>query len=185
MRPFQRPRARALGAIVSEKKSVKGKLFFPLFYISRYISAPIAQLWRTKICAYRAQRDPSNDPGPVPVDTEEKIWAYREQRVLSRGPGPVPLKAIISEKEIVKEKFFLPWFCINRNIFAPDGQIWMKEIWAYRAQRDLSNGPRPVPLGAIVSEKKIVKEFFFSFVLYKPLYLGSYWPDLDEKNMGV
>ncbi|KAF7409538.1 hypothetical protein HZH68_003919 [Vespula germanica] len=219
----------SLCSIVSEKKIVKEKFFFPLFYINRYISAPIGQIWTKKIWAYRAQRallsGPrpvpldqiwtkkiwayreqralSNGPGPVPLDQiwtkkiwayreqralsngpgpvplgamsapvgqiwTKKIWAYRVQRGLSNGPGPVPLAAIVSEKKIgakrplqrprtrslgarvwekkIVKEYFFPCFCINRNIFAPDGQIWMKVIWAYRAQRDLSNGPRHVPL---------------------------------------
>ncbi|KAL2745516.1 hypothetical protein V1477_006371 [Vespula maculifrons] len=50
-----------------------------------------------------------------------------------------------------------------------------------RGRRALSIDPNPVLVGAIVSEKKIVKEKF----PFKQLQLGSYWPDLYAKNMGV
>ncbi|KAF7409541.1 hypothetical protein HZH68_003922 [Vespula germanica] len=195
------PTAVPQGAIVSEKKIVKEKFFFPLFYINHYISPPVGHIWTKKIWAYRAQRVLSNGPGPVPLGQiwPKKIWAYRGQRGLSNGPGPVPLGAIVSDKKIVKVrsgrqkiqaqmeqgglsngagpvplgaivsekkidkvKFFFPLFYINRYISAPMGQIWTKKIWAYREQRAVSNGPGRVPLSAMVSEKKIVKEKFIS-----------------------
>ncbi|KAL2746137.1 hypothetical protein V1477_004507 [Vespula maculifrons] len=91
------------------------------------------------------------------------------RRALSSDPGPVLLGALVSEKKIVKEKCFFPLFPLNRYNRARIGAIWTRKIWAYRARRALSNDPGSLLLAAIVSEKKI----------------GSYWSDLDEKNMGV
>ncbi|KAL2751610.1 LOW QUALITY PROTEIN: hypothetical protein V1477_000086 [Vespula maculifrons] len=202
-----------LGAIVSKKK-IK-KFFLPLFPLNRYKSALIGQILIKRIWACRARRALSNDPGPVflgaivsekkikkfclplfPLNRYnsapigqiliKKIWACRARRALSNDPGPVFLGAIVSEKKIVKKKFCLPLFPLNRYNSAPIGQILIKKIWACRARRALSNDPGPVFLGAIVSEKKIVKKkIFSSFVPFKPCYLGSYWSDLDKKNMGV
>ncbi|KAL2746133.1 hypothetical protein V1477_004503 [Vespula maculifrons] len=92
------------------------------------------------------------------------------RRALSNDPGPVLLGALVSEKKIVKEKCFSPLFPLNRYNRARIGAIWTRKIWAYRARRALSNEPGSVLLAAIASEKKI---------------LGSYWSNLDEKNMGV
>ncbi|KAL2745480.1 LOW QUALITY PROTEIN: hypothetical protein V1477_006335 [Vespula maculifrons] len=50
---------------------------------------------------------------------------------------------------------------------APIGPIWTKKIWAQRARGVLSNDQGSVLL-----------------VPFKPLLLGSYWFDQDEKNMG-
>ncbi|KAL2745585.1 LOW QUALITY PROTEIN: hypothetical protein V1477_006440 [Vespula maculifrons] len=140
-----------LGAIVSEKKIVKEKCFFPLFHLNRYKSAPIGPIWT------------------------KKIWAAR--RGLPNDPSPVLLGAIVSEKKIVKEKCFFPLFPLNRYKSAPIGPIWTKKIWA--ARRGLPNDPSPVLLGAIVSEKKIVKEkcFFPLFPLnrYKSAPIGPIW----------
>ncbi|KAL2726324.1 LOW QUALITY PROTEIN: hypothetical protein V1477_017751 [Vespula maculifrons] len=122
-----------LGAIVSEKKLLKKKFFLPLFHLNRYNSAPIGQI------------------------LIKKTWACRPRRALSNDPGPVFLGAIVSEKKIVKKKFFLPLFPLNRYNSAPIGQIFIKKIWACMARRALSNDPGPVFLGAIVSEKKIKK----------------------------
>ncbi|KAL2726378.1 LOW QUALITY PROTEIN: hypothetical protein V1477_017805 [Vespula maculifrons] len=127
----------AVGAIVSEKKIVIEKFFFPLFHLKHNYSAPIGQISMKKICPYRARRAPSKEPGPV------------------------PLLAIVSERKIVKEKFFFPLFHLNRNYSAPIGQISMKKIWPYRARRNLSNKPDPVHLGGTVSDTKIVKKKFF------------------------
>ncbi|KAF7409547.1 hypothetical protein HZH68_003928 [Vespula germanica] len=80
-----------------------------------------------------------------------KIWAYSAQRVLSNGPGPVPLDAIVSEKKIVKGKFFFTFFYINRNISAPVGEICTKKIWGFRAQRGISSGTWPAAISTIVS----------------------------------
>ncbi|KAL2745520.1 LOW QUALITY PROTEIN: hypothetical protein V1477_006375 [Vespula maculifrons] len=70
-----------VGAIVSEKKIVK-KIFFPLFPLNRYKSDPIGPIWT------------------------KKIWAQRARGVLSNDQGSVLLGTIVSEKKIVKEKFF-------------------------------------------------------------------------------
>ncbi|KAL2745557.1 hypothetical protein V1477_006412 [Vespula maculifrons] len=67
-----------------------------------------------------------------------------------------------------KKKIFFPLFSLNCYSSATIGPIWTKNIWAQRALRELSNDPGPVLLGAIVSEKKIVKENFSSFVPFKP-----------------
>ncbi|KAL2726326.1 LOW QUALITY PROTEIN: hypothetical protein V1477_017753 [Vespula maculifrons] len=173
-----------LGAIVSEKK-IK-KFCLPLFPLNRYNSAPVGQILIKKIWACRARRALSKDPAPVflgAIVSEKKIkkfflplfhlnrynsapigqilikktWACRPRRALSNDPGPVFLGAIVSEKKIVKKKFFLPLFPLNRYNSAPIGQIFIKKIWACMARRALSNDPGPVFLGAIVSEKKIKK----------------------------
>ncbi|KAL2726348.1 LOW QUALITY PROTEIN: hypothetical protein V1477_017775 [Vespula maculifrons] len=104
-----------LGAIVSEKK-IK-KFCLPMFPSNRYNSAPIIQILIKKILACSTRRALSNDSGPA-------------------FPG-----AILSEKEIVKEKFFFPLFPLNRYNTAPVGQILIKKIWACSARRSLSNGP--------------------------------------------
>ncbi|KAL2745571.1 LOW QUALITY PROTEIN: hypothetical protein V1477_006426 [Vespula maculifrons] len=170
--PLNDPGPVLLGAIVSEKKIVKEKFFFPWFPLNSYNSAPI---------------------GPI---CTQKIWAAR--RALSTDPVPVLLGAIFSEKKIVKEKCFFPLFPLKRYNSAPIGPICIQKIWA--ARRVLSNDQGPVLLGAIVSEKKIVKEKSRllsvrsrqkkcgprgrdeSFPMIK---LGSYWSDMDEKNVGV
>ncbi|KAL2745240.1 hypothetical protein V1477_006657 [Vespula maculifrons] len=54
-----------------------------------------------------------------------------------------------------------------------------------RAPRALCNDPGPVALGAIISEKELLKGNFFSFVPFKPLQFCSYRSDPEEKNMGV
>ncbi|KAL2726043.1 hypothetical protein V1477_017859 [Vespula maculifrons] len=92
-------------------------MFFSLFPLNRYNSAPIGPI-RTK-----------------------KIWA----------------------------KCFFPLNPLNRYNSAPIGPIWTKKIWAYRSRRALSNDPGPGLLCATVSEKKIVKKMFLSFVPFKPL----------------
>ncbi|KAL2726352.1 LOW QUALITY PROTEIN: hypothetical protein V1477_017779 [Vespula maculifrons] len=145
-----------LGATDSEKKIVKKKFFFPLFPLNHYNSAPIGQILINKYA-------------PILI---KKILACRTQRALSNDSGPAFSGAILSEKEIVKEKFFFPLCPLNRYNTAPVGQILIKKIWACSARRSLSNGavgprishsndPGMVFLGAIVSEKKIVKEKFF------------------------
>ncbi|KAL2745243.1 LOW QUALITY PROTEIN: hypothetical protein V1477_006660 [Vespula maculifrons] len=180
------PGAVFLCAIVSEKK-IK-KFLFPLFPLNRYNSAPIGQIFIKKICACRARRALSNDPSPVflgaivsekkikkflfplfPLNRYnsapigpiliKKIWACRARRALSNDPGAVFLCAIVSEKKI--KKFLFPLFPLNRYNSAPIGQIFIKKIWACRARRALSNDPSPVFLGAIVSEKKLLKDNFF------------------------
>ncbi|KAL2745527.1 LOW QUALITY PROTEIN: hypothetical protein V1477_006382 [Vespula maculifrons] len=90
------PRSVLLGAIVSEKKIVKEKCFFPLFPLNRYNSAPIGSIWTKKIRA-------SAPIGPI---WTKKICSLRERRALSRYPAPVLVRAIVSEKKIVKENFF-------------------------------------------------------------------------------
>ncbi|KAL2751618.1 LOW QUALITY PROTEIN: hypothetical protein V1477_000094 [Vespula maculifrons] len=145
----------ALDAIVSEKKIVKEQFFCPLFHLNRYNSVPIVQI-RTK-----------------------KIWACRARGALSKEPGLVPLDAFGSEKKIVKKKFFFPLFPLNCYNSAPIGQILIKKIRACRARRALSNDPDTVFLGAIVSEKKIVKEkiFFPLFPInrYNTVPIGQIW----------
>ncbi|KAL2745268.1 hypothetical protein V1477_006686 [Vespula maculifrons] len=58
------------------------------------------------------------------------------------------------------KQFLFPLFPLNRYNSAPIGPILIKKIWACRARRALSNDPSPVFVGAIVSEKKIVKKKF-------------------------
>ncbi|KAL2745409.1 LOW QUALITY PROTEIN: hypothetical protein V1477_006264 [Vespula maculifrons] len=200
--PFQRPksgspRARRalskdpgpvlLGAIVSEKKILKEKCFFPLSPLNRNNSAPIGPICMQKIWASRARRALSSDPGPVlvgvtvsekkivkgkcffplfslnrynsatigPISTK-KILAWRARRAISRYPGPVLVRAIVSEKKIVKEKCFFPLFPLNCYNSAPICPIWTKKIWAA-----LSNDPSLVLLGAIVPDEKILKKKCF------------------------
>ncbi|KAL2745451.1 hypothetical protein V1477_006306 [Vespula maculifrons] len=105
-----------LGAIVSEKKIVKEKCFFPLFFLNRYNSATIGTIWRKKYG--RRGRD---EPFPVP---------RRALRGLSNDPGPVLQGAAVSEKKIVKEKCFFPLFPLNRYNSAPISPICTKKIWA-------------------------------------------------------
>ncbi|KAL2726330.1 LOW QUALITY PROTEIN: hypothetical protein V1477_017757 [Vespula maculifrons] len=103
---------------------------------------------------------------PVGQFLIKKIWACRARRALSNDPGPVFLDATLSEKKINS---------------APIGQILIGKIWPCRPRRSLSSDPGPVFLGAI---KKILKKNFFSIVPFEPLELGSYWSDLEIKNMG-
>ncbi|KAL2745419.1 LOW QUALITY PROTEIN: hypothetical protein V1477_006274 [Vespula maculifrons] len=153
-----------LGAIDSDKKIVKEKCFFPLFPLNCYKSAPIDPIWTKKILAMRARR------------------------TISRYPGPVLVRAIVSEKKIVKEKcsfplfplkyhnsapigtictqkiwakIFFPLFHLNRYNSAPIGPICTQKIRAQWARQALSNDPGPVLVRALVSEKKIVKEKCF------------------------
>ncbi|KAL2726332.1 LOW QUALITY PROTEIN: hypothetical protein V1477_017759 [Vespula maculifrons] len=168
-----------LGAIVSEKK-IK-KFCLPMFPLNRYNSAPIGQILIKKIWACRARRALSNDPGPVlyynsvPIGQilMKKIWACRRRRALSNDCGPALPGAILSEKKIVKEKFFFPLFPLNSYNKAPVGQIFIEKIWACSARRALSNDSGPA------------FKNFFSFVPFEPLELGSYWSDLEIKNMGM
>ncbi|KAL2745489.1 LOW QUALITY PROTEIN: hypothetical protein V1477_006344 [Vespula maculifrons] len=150
---FNDPGPVLLGAIVSEKKIVKEKCFFPLFPLNCYNSAPT---------------------GPI---CTQKIWAAR--RALSNDPGPVLLGAIVSDKKILKEQCFLPLFPLNCYNSAPIGPISRLLLVRSRARRGVSNDPRPVLLGAVVSEKKIVKEkcFFPLFPLnrYKSAPIGPIW----------
>ncbi|KAL2726367.1 hypothetical protein V1477_017794 [Vespula maculifrons] len=120
------------GAIVSEKKIVTEKFFFPLSLLNSYNSVPIGQILIKKIWACRARRALSNDPGPVFLDAIlsekkiiliKKIWACRQGRSHSNDPGLVFLGATLSEKKIVKEKFFFPLFSLNQYNSAPVGQI--------------------------------------------------------------
>ncbi|KAL2726351.1 LOW QUALITY PROTEIN: hypothetical protein V1477_017778 [Vespula maculifrons] len=178
------------GAILSEKKIVKGKFFFPLFPLNRYNSAPVGQILIKKIWACRARRALSNNPGRVflgatlsekkivkeklflslfPLnqlgsywsDLDKQIWACRARRALSSDPGAAFVGAILSEKNNVKEKFYFPLFPINRYNSAPIVQILIKKIWACMTQGALSNDSGPAFPGAILSEKKIVKGKFF------------------------
>ncbi|KAL2726354.1 LOW QUALITY PROTEIN: hypothetical protein V1477_017781 [Vespula maculifrons] len=145
-----------LCATLSENKIVKEKFFFPLFPLNRYNSAPIGQILIRKICACRPRRSLSNDPGPVFLDLDKKIWACRTRRALSNDSGPAFLGAILSEKKIVKEKFFFPLFLLNHYNSASIGQILIKKYG--RDAKCPFQCPGRVFLGAIVSEKKIVKE---------------------------
>ncbi|KAL2726363.1 LOW QUALITY PROTEIN: hypothetical protein V1477_017790 [Vespula maculifrons] len=88
-----------VGSIVSEKKIVTEKFFFPLFPLNHYNSAPIGQI------------------------LIQKIWACRPRRSLANDVSPVFLDAILSEKKIVKEKFFFPLSTLNRYYSVPIGQI--------------------------------------------------------------
>ncbi|KAL2726362.1 LOW QUALITY PROTEIN: hypothetical protein V1477_017789 [Vespula maculifrons] len=91
--PFYDPGQVFLGTILSEKKIGKEKLFSPMFPLNRYNSAPVGQ-----IVIKKYGRVVSEDPFPMtPVSA---------LRSLSFDPGPVFLDAILSEKNIVKEKFF-------------------------------------------------------------------------------
>ncbi|KAL2745534.1 LOW QUALITY PROTEIN: hypothetical protein V1477_006395 [Vespula maculifrons] len=77
--PLNDPGLFLVGAIVSEKKIVKKNFFsFVLFKLS----APIGPIWT------------------------KKIWAQRARGVLSNDQGSDLLGTIVSEKKIVKEKFF-------------------------------------------------------------------------------
>ncbi|KAL2745568.1 hypothetical protein V1477_006436 [Vespula maculifrons] len=96
--PLNDPGLVLLGAIV--------KMFFSLFPLNRYNSAPICS-----ICT-------------------QKIWAKRARRALSNDQGPVLVGAIVSEKKIVKEKCFFPLFSLNYYSSAPIGPIWAKKMWA-------------------------------------------------------
>ncbi|KAL2726350.1 LOW QUALITY PROTEIN: hypothetical protein V1477_017777 [Vespula maculifrons] len=144
-----------LGAIVSEKKIVKEKFFFPFFPLNRYNTAPIGKFF---FPLFPLNRYNSAPVGQILI---EKIWACRARRALSNELGPVFLEAILSEKKIVKEKFFFHLFPSNRYNSAPVGQIFIEKIWACSARRALSNDPGPVFLDAILSEKKIVIEQFY------------------------
>ncbi|KAL2726331.1 hypothetical protein V1477_017763 [Vespula maculifrons] len=196
--PVGFPRCYTVGeknyAILSEKKIVKEKFFFHLFPLNLYNSAPIGQILIKKIWACRARRALSNYPGqfrrknvyrkiffplfplnsynsvPIGQILMKKIWACRRRRALSNECGPALPGAILSEKKIVKGKFFFPLFLLNRYNTAPVGQILIKKIWACSARIALSNDSGPAFPGAILSEKKIVKgKFFF------PLFpLNSY-----------
>ncbi|KAL2745427.1 LOW QUALITY PROTEIN: hypothetical protein V1477_006282 [Vespula maculifrons] len=136
--PFQRPESRSpsdpgpvlIGAIVSEKKIVKEKCFFPWFPLNRYNSAPIGPIWK-------------------------KNYMGRARRALSNNPGRVLLPSIVPEKKIVKEIFFFPLFSLNSYNSAPIGPICTQKIWAQWARQALSNDPGPVLVRALVSEKKI------------------------------
>ncbi|KAL2726356.1 LOW QUALITY PROTEIN: hypothetical protein V1477_017783 [Vespula maculifrons] len=154
------PRRTLSNGLFRRKKLLK-KVFFPLFPLNRYNSAPIGHILIRKIWACRPRRSLSNDPGTVLLDLDKRIWARRARRALSNDPGPVFLGATLSENKIVKEKFFFPLFPLNRYNSAPIGQISIGKICACNPRRLLSNDPGPVFLGAIVSEKKIVKRKFF------------------------
>ncbi|KAL2745445.1 LOW QUALITY PROTEIN: hypothetical protein V1477_006300 [Vespula maculifrons] len=158
-----------IGAIVSEKKIVKEKCFFPWFPLNRYNSAPIGPIWK-------------------------KNYMGRARRALSNNPGRVLLPAIVPEKKIVKEKFFFPLFSLNSYNSAPIGPICTQKYgrsgrdkpfpttpvrFSYSARRALSNNPGLVLVRALVSEKKIVKEkcFFPLFPLncYNSAPVGPIW----------
>ncbi|KAL2745410.1 LOW QUALITY PROTEIN: hypothetical protein V1477_006265 [Vespula maculifrons] len=140
----------AVCAIVSEKKIVKEKCFFPMFSLNRYKSAPIGPIW-TKKYERRGRDEPfpmtqkrivkgkcffpiflSNRYNSAPIGPiwTKKIWASRALRALSSDPGPVLLGAIVSEGKIVKGKFFFPMCFLNRYNSAPIGPIWTKKIRA-------------------------------------------------------
>ncbi|KAL2745432.1 hypothetical protein V1477_006287 [Vespula maculifrons] len=105
-----------LPAMVPDKKIVKEKCFFPLFPLNRYKSAPIGPTWRKKYG--RRGRD---EPFPV---------TRSARRALSNNPGRVLVRALVSEKKIVKEKCFFPLFPLNCYNSAPIGPIWTRKIWA-------------------------------------------------------
>ncbi|KAF7409540.1 hypothetical protein HZH68_003921 [Vespula germanica] len=154
-RPFQRPRARSLGAIVSEKKIVKEYVFFHGSGAKRPSQRPPARSHGAVVSEKKIVKEKFFLPliyikrynlCPVGQILWWKMWVYRAQKGPSSGPGPVPLGAISDLDE---------------------------KIWAYRAQRDLSNVPPPVPLCAIVSVKKIVKENFFFPLFYINRYISA------------
>ncbi|KAF7409534.1 hypothetical protein HZH68_003915 [Vespula germanica] len=188
MRPFQRPRAQRdlandpgpvpTGATDSEKKIVKEKFFSPMFNLT-VISGLLLVRSRRKKYGRRGR----NEAFPVKQVRflkicRKKIWAQRAQRGHSNDTGLATTGVIVTEKKIVKENFSIPLFYINRYISAFIGQIWTNKIWAYRAQRDLSNGLEPVHVRS--GRKKYgrigIKESF-------PTAPGR--SDLDENNMGV
>ncbi|KAL2726329.1 hypothetical protein V1477_017756 [Vespula maculifrons] len=90
----------------------------------------------------------------------------------SNDPGLVFLDTILSEKKIVKEKFFFHLFISTRYNSPPIAQILIKKIWACRARRALSNGPVGFPRCYTVGEKNWREEPFpttpvrFFLVLY-------------------
>ncbi|KAL2726333.1 LOW QUALITY PROTEIN: hypothetical protein V1477_017760 [Vespula maculifrons] len=127
-----------LGATVSEKKI---KIFFPLFPLNHYNSAPIGQILINKY-------GPVGREEPFPV-TPVRLFA---REALSSDPGPGFVGSIVSEKKIVTKKFFFPLIPLNGHNSVPI---------ACRARRALSNDLGTVFLEAILSEKKIVKEKFF------------------------
>ncbi|KAL2745435.1 LOW QUALITY PROTEIN: hypothetical protein V1477_006290 [Vespula maculifrons] len=104
-----------IGAIVSEKKIVKEKCFFPWFPLNRYNSAPI-----DPICTQKYGRSGRDKPFP----TTPVRFSYRALRELTNDPGRVLVRALVSEKKIVKEKCFFPLFPLNRYNSAPIGPIW-------------------------------------------------------------
>ncbi|KAL2726369.1 hypothetical protein V1477_017796 [Vespula maculifrons] len=141
------------------------KIFFPLFSLNRYNSAPVGQISIKKYGSVVRE-----DPFPMtPVRYNSaaigqiliyKMWACWQRRSHCNDPGLVFLGAIVSEKKIVKKNFF-PLFPLNHYNSAPICQILIKKIWACRARRALSNGSGPAFQGAILSENKIVQEKFF------------------------
>ncbi|KAL2745526.1 LOW QUALITY PROTEIN: hypothetical protein V1477_006381 [Vespula maculifrons] len=131
-----------LGAIVPEKKIVKKNFCsFVLFKLS----APIGPIWT------------------------KKIWSQRARRVLSNDQGSVLLDTIVSEKKIVKEKFFFPLFPLNRYNSAPIGPICTQKDGRRVRDEPFQTDPENV----------------FFFVPFKPLLLCSYWSALYAKNMCV
>ncbi|KAL2745436.1 LOW QUALITY PROTEIN: hypothetical protein V1477_006291 [Vespula maculifrons] len=195
--PLKYYKSAPIGPICTQK--IWAKIFFPLFHLNRYNSAPIGPICTQKIRALWARQALSNDPGPVlvralvsekkivkekcffplfplncynsapigPIWTR-KIWAAL--RELTNDLGRVLVRALVSEKKIVKEKCFFPLFPLNCYNSAPIGPIWTRKIWA---------DPGPVLIGAIVLEKKIVKEkcFFPWFPLnrYNSAPIGPIW----------
>ncbi|KAL2745542.1 LOW QUALITY PROTEIN: hypothetical protein V1477_006397 [Vespula maculifrons] len=136
-----------LGAIVSEKKILKEKCFFPLVPLNRYNSAPIGPICTQKIWSVR--RALSTDLSPVLVGAIVSEKKIRARQALSNDPNPVLVGAIVSEKKIVKKNFF-PLFFLNCYSSAPIGPIWTKKICAQRARGVLSNDQGSVLLGTIV-----------------------------------
>ncbi|KAL2745532.1 hypothetical protein V1477_006401 [Vespula maculifrons] len=132
---FKRPRLGSPRCYSSGEKNCKRKIFFPLFPLNRYNSAPI---------------------GPI---STQKIWETR--RALSNNSGAVLLGAIVSEKKILKEKCFFPLFPLDRY-----------NSWARRA---LSTDPGPVLVGAIVSEKKIFPLNSYNSAPIGPICTQKIW----------
>ncbi|KAL2745430.1 hypothetical protein V1477_006285 [Vespula maculifrons] len=101
-----------------------------------------------------ARRALSNDPGPVLLVITRLLlvrsgrkkygrrlrdesfpmtpvrFSKRARRALSNDPGLVLVRALVSEKKIVKEKCFFPLFPLNRYNSAPISPICTKKIWA-------------------------------------------------------
>ncbi|KAL2745503.1 hypothetical protein V1477_006358 [Vespula maculifrons] len=80
--------------------------------------------------SFKPPRSGSPRSAPIGPIWTKKIWAQRARRVLSNDHGPVLLGTIVSEKKIVKEKFFFPLFPLNRYNSAPIGPIYTQKIWA-------------------------------------------------------
>ncbi|KAL2745567.1 LOW QUALITY PROTEIN: hypothetical protein V1477_006438 [Vespula maculifrons] len=155
----------------------------------------------------RARRVLSNDQGPVllgAIVSEKKI-VKEKSRLLSvrsrqkkcgrRGRD----ESFPMTPARFSYKCFFPLFPLNRYNSAPIGSICTQKYvrrgrdepfpMIKRTRRALSNDPRSALLGAIFSEKKIVKEkcFFPLFPLnrYNSAPIGSICTQKDGRRMRV